>query len=257
MKAKIWKSFVAICAIAALIAVGYGSYTIIHYARTSPRFEIKSVEVAGLKRVEQTQVLAQARLPDEANVFSINLDEVRERVEGLKWVRFANVKRVLPDKIAISIVERQPVGLARVRKMILQFDTEAELLDRDHGTGMTAPILDGLNPNDREGNKKKVKLYTRILEELHGPSDLSEVHISDSGEVSVVSLNEPLLVKLGKENFRARWGTYLQVRRKIQQDFPETVQVDLRFTDPILKMKQDTPEDHEEKVLWGEEKKSL
>jgi len=258
MKAKIWKSFITVCAIALLTVVGYGSYTVIHYVRTSPRFEIKKIEVAGLKRVEETQVLAQAHLPDDANVFAVNLDELRERVEALKWVRFANVKRVLPDKIAINIVERQPVGLARVRKQVLQFDTEAELLDRDHGTGMNAPILDGLKPNDREGNKKKVVIYSRILEELHGQSDLSEIHINDDGEVSVVSLNEPVLVNLGKEDFRTRWGMYLRLRSQIQRDYPDAVQVDFRFANQVvLKMKPDTSDDHEEKVVWGVEKKSL
>jgi len=258
MKAKIWKSFIVVCAFVVLTVMGYGSYTVIHYMRSSPRFEIKKVEVGGLKRVEETQVLTQANLPDEANVFSVNLDEVRERIEGLKWVRFASVKRVLPDKIAINIVERQPVGLARIRKQILQFDTEAELLDREHGAGMTAPILDGLKPNDREGNQKKVVLYSRILEELHGQSDLSEIHINDMGEVAVVSLSEPLLVNLGKEEFRNRWGMYLRLRAQIQKDYPEAIQVDFRFENQVvLKMKPDTTDDHEEKVVWDGEKKSL
>jgi cell division protein FtsQ len=257
MKAKIWKSFLTTCALVVLIVVGYGSYTVIEYVRTSPRFEIRKVEVGGLKRVEETQVLAQAQLPDGVNVFSVNLDEVRERIEELKWVRFASVKRVLPNTIAINVVERQPVGLARIRKQILQFDTEAELLDRDQGAGMRAPILDGLKPNDVKGNRKKVGLYSRIMEELHGQSDLSEIHINDDEEVSVVSLSEPLLVNLGKEDFRARWGLYLRFRTQIQKEYPEAVQVDFRFANQvILKMKPEAP-DAEEKVVWDAEKKSL
>jgi len=254
---KIWKSFLTTCALFVLIIVGYGSYKVVEYMRTSPRFEIKTVDVAGLKRVEETQVLAQAKLSEGANVFSVNLDEVRKRVEELKWVRFASVQRILPNTIAINIVERQPVGLARVRKQILQFDTDAELLDRDQGTGMQAPILDGLKSNDVPGNKKKVALYSKIMEELHGQSDLSEIHINDAGEVSVVSLNEPLLVNLGKEDFRTRWGLYLRFRTQIQKDYPEAIQVDFRFANQvILKMKPDAAE-AEEKVVWDAEKKFL
>lgn len=257
MKAKIWKSFLASVTLVALIIMGYGSYTVVHYLRTSPRFEIKKVDVVGLKRVEETQVLGQVKLPDGANVFAIDLDEVRERVEELKWVRFASVKRVLPDTIAISVMERQPVGLARVRKQILQFDTDAELLDRDHGTGMNAPILDGLKPNDLKGNMKKVGLYQRIMDELHGQGELSEIHIGDDGDVSVVSLSEPLLVRLGTDDFRARWGMYLRFRAQIQRDHPEAVQVDFRFENQIiLRMRPDTPDD-QEKVVWDVEKKSL
>ena len=74
---------------------------------------------------------AQAGLRGSGNIFSVDLDAIRERVEGLKWVRFATVQRVLPDTIAIKIVERKPVGLARIRGEIFQFDAEAELLDPD------------------------------------------------------------------------------------------------------------------------------
>jgi len=257
VKARIWKSFFAIVALTTLTVAGYGSYTIVQYLRTSPRFEIKKVEVVGLRRVEQTEVLAQAGLPDETNVFAVDLAQVRERVEELKWVRFASVKRVLPDTIAISIVERQPVGLARIKKQILQFDTEAELLARDQGTGMNAPILDGLKPNDREGNKKKVGIYRKIMDDLHGQGELSEIHINDAGEVSVISLNEPLLVRLGADDFRGRWGMYLRHRAEIQRDYPEAVQVDFRFANQvILKMGPDAPAE-QEKVVWDEEKKSL
>ena len=256
MKAKAWKSLIVVSAVAVSSVAGLGGYIVVHYLHSSPRFDVKRVAVAGLKRVDQTHILAQADLPRGANVFAINLDEVRERVEGLKWVRFATVQRVLPGTIAISVVEREPAGLARIRGKILQFDAEAELLAQDRGSGADFPILDGLKANDSEGNRKKVKLYLRIMQDLHGQSELSEVHINDRDEVSVVSLSEPLLVNLGTGDFRTKWGYYLQVRTKIQKEYPDVVQVDLRFKDQaILKTKQDASE--EEKVVWDEEKKSL
>lgn len=256
MKGRIWKSLVAVSMLAALGVFGWGTYTAVHYLRTSSRFEIRNVSVVGLKRVEVNQILSRAELPDRANVFSIDLENVRERVEGLKWVRFATVQRVLPDTIGIQIVEREPVGLARIRGGILQFDAEGELLEQDRGSGVNFPILDGLKAKDTEGNRKKVALYLKIMEDLHGQSELSEVHINDDGEVSVVSLSEPLLVNLGASDFRTRWAHYLQLRTRIQQDYPDAAQVDFRFKDQvILKMKPDASD--EQKVVWDAGKKSL
>lgn len=257
MKAKIWKSFLLLSAVVILSAMGYASYVVVHYLRTSPRFEVTNVAFAGLKRVEQTQINAQAKLPNGVNIFAVNLDAVRERVETLKWVRFATVQRILPDTISINVVEREPVGLALIKKEILQFDTEAELLERDQGAGINVPILDGLKPGDVAGNKKKVGIYSRIMEDLHGKNELSEIHINDEGEVSVVSLHEPLLVNLGTEDFRARWGLYLRFKSQIQKEYPEAVQVDFRFANQvILRMKTDAPV-ADEKVVWDAEKKSL
>ena len=257
MKNKIWKSFVTLAAVAVLTAMGIVGYTIVHYLRTSPRFAVQSVLVEGLNRVEDSHVYRQARLPDDANIFSVDLAGVRERVERLKWVRFATVQRVLPGTISIKVFERSPVGLGRVGNEIVQFDAFAQLLNRDSGGGAAFPILDGLSEDEPEGNQKKVDLYLRIMEELHGKDELSEVHINDDLEVSVVSQSEPILVTLGAEKFRERWGHYLQLRTKIRTEYPDTVQVDFRFKNQaILRANPDVPDD-EQKVLWDVEKKSL
>lgn len=256
MKSKIWKWLLGISAVVVLAVVGLGAYSLVRYLRTSPRFEVRRLSVAGLKRVEERQVRARAGLPHTSNVFSVNLEEVRERIEGLKWVRYATVLRVFPDTISIQIVERQPVGLARIRGEMFQFDAEAELLDQGHAAGVNFPILDGLKAEDSDVNRRKVNLYLRMMDELHGQDELSEVHINDAGEVSVVSLSEPLLVNLGQDDFRTRWGHYLQLRAQIQRDYPEAVQADFRFKNQvILKTKADAPD--EQKVVWDVEKKSL
>ena len=92
---------------------------------------------------------AQAGLPRFQQMsFRSTLTEVRERVEGLRWVRFATVQRVLPDTISIKVVERSPSALPRIRGEIFQFDAEAELLDRDRGAGADSRSWTGLKPDD-------------------------------------------------------------------------------------------------------------
>jgi cell division protein FtsQ len=256
MKTKIWKGLVLVAAAAVLSVVAYAGYTVVHYMRTSPRFAVRTVSVTGLNRLEDKLVFRQAGVQTAANVFSIDLEAVRERVEGLKWVRFATVQRLLPDTIAIKVVERTPVGLARIGGEILQFDEEAELLNRDRGAGADFPILHGLTLDGLEMNKKKVDLYVQIMGDLHGKDELSEVQIDDELEVSVISQHESLLVTLGADHFRERWGQYLQLRTKIQTEYPDTVQVDFRFRNQaILRPRADTPD--EQKVIWDTEKKSL
>jgi cell division protein FtsQ len=257
MKTKVWKWIVLVSAAVVLAVVGYTGYTIVHYMRTSPRFAIRSVSVGGLNRIEEGAVVRRAGVESSLNVFEVDLEAVRERVEGLKWVKFATVQRLLPDTIAIKIVERTPVGLARIRGKILQFDEEGELLERDRGSGADFPILHGLTPDDAEMNQKKVDLYIRIMQDLHGKDELSEVQIDDDLDVSVISQSEPILVTLGADHFRERWGQYLQLRQKIQAEYPNTVQVDFRFrNEAILRLQvDDVPE--EQKVVWDTEKKSL
>src|SRR5262249_13848505 len=156
----------------------------------------------------ENEVLAKARFDVGTNVFRVDLDGIRERVEELDWVRYALVQRVLPDQIIIKIVEREPIGLTRIRGEIYQFDMDAKILDPGPAAVASFPILDGLRPGDKKGNASKVASYRRVLEEL-GDATLSEIHINDAAEVSVVSASDPLLINLGTSDFRTRWIKYL------------------------------------------------
>jgi cell division protein FtsQ len=254
--AKLIRFSQIILAVAALAALGWGSYATVVYLRTAPRFEVQALSVEGLKRVEESQVLAKAAFDSGANVFHVNLNEIRERVEGLDWVRYASVQRVLPNRIIINIVEREPIGLTRIRGQIYQFDVDAKILDLDRGDGASFPILDGLRPGDRAGNVNKVATYRNVLEEL-GQASLSEVHINDSGEVTIVSSSDPVVINLGATEFRARWIKYLQLQPQIQQLYPQAVRVDLRFKNQVIIKLMTDGDEASEKIVWGAKKNTL
>ncbi|HEY2379724.1 MAG TPA: FtsQ-type POTRA domain-containing protein [Terriglobia bacterium] len=240
----------AIC----LIPAGWAAYSAIVYLTTDSRFEVRKLSVSGLKRVEENQVLAKAGFETGTNVFRVKLDKIRDRVEQLPWVRYAMVERVLPDKIIIKIVEREPIGLARINGEVYQFDSDAKILEPDPVGGTSFPILDGLRIDDPKGNAGKVDVYRRVVEDLGQPA-LSEVHISDAQDVTVVSASDPLLVNLGTMDFRIRWIKYLQLKPQIQQQYPQAVRVDLRFKNQVIvKMKDD---DSGEKIVWGVKKNTL
>ena len=241
-------------AISGLAVLYWSTSEVVFYLRTAPRFEVQKLSVSGTKRVPENQVIARAGFEIGTNVFRVDLDEIRKRVEDLDWVRYASVQRVLPDEIIITVIEREPIGLTRIKGEIYQFDIEAKILNPDPSTGQSFPILDGLRATDRKGNLRKVETYRNVLEEL-GQTSLSEVHINDSGEVTVVSANDPVQINLGVSDFRSRWIKYLQLKPQILQQYPQAVRVDLRFkSQVIIKMKDD---DSGEKIVWGAKKNTL
>jgi cell division septal protein FtsQ len=237
-----------------LVPIGWAAYSAVVFLTTDARFEVQKLSVSGLKRVEENQVLAKAGFEVGTNVFRVNLDKVRERVEELPWVRYAMVERVFPDKIIIKIVEREPIGLGRINGEVFQFDADAKILDPDPETPASFPILDGLRMGDHKGNLEKVEVYRKVIEDV-GQTALSEVHINDSQEVTVVSASDPVIVNLGALDFRSRWIKYLQLKPQIQQQYPQAVRVDLRFRNQVIvRMKDD---DSSENIVWGVKKNTL
>src|SRR5690242_17807453 len=111
---KVRKKYFARClqataAIAILGGLYLGARSIVVRVKAAPRFEVEKLSVSGLRRVDENQVLARAGFEVGTNVFDVNLEEMRQRVEQIQWVRHALVERVLPDQIIIKVVEREPI----------------------------------------------------------------------------------------------------------------------------------------------------
>lgn len=253
-KAKLIRLTQITMATAAMATVCWIGYSVILFLTTSPRFEVKKLSVSGLKRVKENEVIAQAGFEVGTNVFRVSLEEMRGRIEDLQWVRHAMVERVLPDQIIIKIIEREPVGLARVNGEVFQFDIDAKILDPDDTGNASFPILDGLRADDSKGNLLKVDAYRKVLDDL-GEGSLSQVHVSDTAEVTVVSASDPLIVNLGTTEFRNRWIKYLQLKPQIQQQYPSAVRVDLRFKNQVIVRMRD--DGTGENIVWDEEKRTL
>jgi len=224
------------------------------YLQTSPRFDVQKLAVSGLNHVEENQVLSKAGFELGTNVFRVNLDEIRERVEELQWVRYAFVQRVLPDEIIIKVVEREPIGLARIHGEVYAFDVDGKILDPDPVSSSSFAILDGLRAGDETRNLPKLQTYRKVIEDL-GQTSLSEIHISDSDDVMVVSASDPMMIVLGANDFRNRWIKYLQLKPQIQEQYPEAVRVDLRFRNQVIVRMRD--EEAGGKIVWGEKKNTL
>jgi cell division septal protein FtsQ len=254
MKSRLWNATVISGAAIFLLVVGWSSFSAVRYLRTAERFAVKHLSIVGAERLTHEQIMAGAELEVGANIFSIEMDAVRERVEGLRWVRHAFVQRVLPDRIVVKVIERVPIGDARIDGRLYQFDEQAVLLPPDANNTSSFPIVDGFSLGDRDKNVQKVITYRQIMEELQGQTELSQIVIRDNGEVSVVSVSEPQLVDLGNEDFKGRWLRYLRVKAQIRQ-YPDVVRVDLRFRNQvILKMSSD---EHEDEVIWPAKTNSL
>ena len=228
--------------------------SVMAYLSVAPRFEVKKLSVSGLKHIEENQIIAKAGFDVGTNVFSINLDGLRKRVEELQWVRHATVERVLPDQIIIKVIEREPIGLARINGEIYQFDLDGKILDPDPIRDSSFPILDGLRADGDKDNLPKVLTYKKILEDL-GPNSLSQIHINARGEVIVVSSSDPVLVNLGTTDFRSRWIKYIQMKPQIEQRYPLAVQVDLRFKNQVIVRMQE--DDAGENIAWDAKRKTL
>lgn len=87
-------------------------------------FQLEDVVVQGRLRTSKNHILTVADLQKGKPLFSINLNEVKTKLEDIHWIKLATIERKLPDTLYIKISEKQPIAL-------WMNDSKTYLLDKD------------------------------------------------------------------------------------------------------------------------------
>lgn len=95
----------------------------------NPDYHVQTIELQTDGTLQREQVLKAAGLHEGANIFSVNLASVRDRIQQLPQADEVEVVRKLPGEIDIRIVERKPVAWITSEKEITDpFASDAAFL---------------------------------------------------------------------------------------------------------------------------------
>lgn len=104
-------------------------------------FEIRQVEVVGLRYLTPDRILDAARV-DEAGNLLRGLGEVEDRIRSVPGVANVRLDRKLPGTLRIAIVELVPVAFVIGQEVLIPVDEHAQPLPYDPtASPMDLPIL--------------------------------------------------------------------------------------------------------------------
>lgn len=163
------------------------------FAALSPLFEIKSIQVTGMRHYKQDEIIRISGLKTGENGFktigsspeTILLLRFGKAEEALRqacpYIKSVRAKFVLPSRIAIDLVEREPVALVPYNGTSLLIDREGYVLEAA-GEGNPGAFLQvkGLKfENYRLGGKLALKDET-VMDRV--ARILQAIQISDKNE---------------------------------------------------------------------------
>jgi cell division protein FtsQ len=120
----------------------------VRWATTSPRFVLREVDVVGHKTLDPKSLVKLAGLSPGANLFGVDLESVRRRVESNPWVRRTSVRKVPPSTLRIEIEERRPAAFIR-RNGVVAVDAEGVILGEvSTRPAKCLPLLEGFAGKD-------------------------------------------------------------------------------------------------------------
>ncbi len=80
-------------------------------AASTAGLEVGAIEISGQLETGESEVLAALKLDKRGSLFGLDLTKVRARVMRLPWVEAVTIRKYYPDKLAISLREKQPFAV--------------------------------------------------------------------------------------------------------------------------------------------------
>jgi cell division protein FtsQ len=232
---------IASAAVLATLAVVYwGGRAVV----LSKALMITTITVEGTVRMPEGIVREQLTDLVGLPMFSVDLDEWRDKVRELSWVAEASMRRVMPGTVAVTIAERRPMAIGRIGDTLNIIDRRGVVIDAfgPNYTDLDLPIIDGLAYSDEREvgplEQSRALLAVRLLTDLHRTPGLatlvSQVDVSDEHDAVVVLKGDTTLVRLGDAHFVDRLHAYLDLAPTLREKIPNAATVDLRYGSRIF-----------------------
>jgi len=143
----------------------------------------------------------------------------------------------------VVVQEREPIGISRIGDQLFLIDRTGTIID-EFGpvyAKLDLPIIDGLNAGQRDGaaqvDPARAALADRLLISLERTPQLvrrlSQVDVSDARDAAVLLDGDPVVIRLGYEQFAERLQSYVDVAETLRGRVGDIDYVDLRFGEHV------------------------
>lgn len=205
---------------------------------------VKRVLVGGNRSIPAADIVQVARVKFGMSLFDVNLDVIRKNILSQHYIKSVDVVRELPDKLCITVQERQPIA-AIVGERVMFLDEEGMVLPPYEGAMFDVPFIRGVESVNVAGVRITDSRLLEVLELLRRARSLdggevyhliSEVHIVPNGELVLYSSDAGVKILLGNVDptgklhvLKAFWDQFV-----LQRGADRLRLIDLRFEDQVI-----------------------
>lgn len=244
-----WRAFVrpAVRGAMTAIVLAFALYRGAAIVTTTHVLQVDRIVVSGNERLAKGEVMAVLSGLRGESVLFTDLDVWRRRLLASPWVRDAALRRSLPSTIEVAVVERVPVGVARVNGELYLVDERGVIIDQygPQYADLDLPIIDGLSAGAVPGgsvsetliDESRAELAARVIAAVKSKPTiarrLSQLDVSDGHNATVILTGDTAVLELGEEQFLPRLESYLALAPTLRERVADIDYVDLRFDDRI------------------------
>lgn len=209
-------------------------------------FKLSHINWEGNQKISSQQLDQNFNSLYGKNIFKIRLEKIEEQLLADPRVRSVDVRRVLPNQLAVTVEEKRPILLVHARRL-LGLSLDLELIPLDSLTE-DLPVITGCSFSQvkyyKKLNHKELNLawdlyQTFLKKDLNLANRISEIAVENEKNLLVYFMLDGLRASFGVGD----WDTKLKRLQEVLAREENLSSVDLRFKNmAVLKFKENKAE---------------
>jgi cell division protein FtsQ len=206
-------------------------------------FRLKNIEVSSAKRLTQEEILALTGVEAGQDMARMNLKRMGEQLTQNPWVETVRIHRFFPDRLSISITEREPLAIVNMG-FIYYLDKKGTVFKvLNQGDKLDYPVVTGFSEEEMNsnpaGSKEALKSTCELLGILREKgafilADVSEIHYDKGYGFTLFTNSGALPVKVGAGDFAGKVERFARIYKDLMAQRASLQYIDLDYIDKIV-----------------------
>lgn len=209
------KTVLVLCSVAGL------SFLLIFFhdaLMQSSCFNAKTITVEGCSRIHPSEILQWGHLDKTTNILSLNIKALQLNLISHPWIKSADIRREVPDKIHIRVSEYTAVAIVDCGQRFLLDDTGTIFKKLEHGEEVLVPVVSGLKMSDIRMHGEHgpclldAVLAVTQLSRLDGSilplHSITAIHVDNEMGLTLYAFDNDTAIKLGFGNYQHKFNRF-------------------------------------------------
>lgn len=174
------------------LIIGFVGWNFFYFVFNSKYCNIKEVIIKGNNYLSKEEVYSRSHINLGENIFRLDINQSIDFLKQEPWIKEAEIKRIIPNRIIISIEERRPSVIIGIEEGFFLADKEGRILSTvNMEEDFKLPLITGLK--DKQVGVGSIILDPEFNDALEVINSANIVIPDNFFEIKVLGVNDFLI----------------------------------------------------------------
>ncbi len=189
---------------------------------------IATVSLSGQRQVSREEIFAAAGVTDHSSLLFLDVADARAKLESIPWIAEATVRKLYPDRLQITVTEREPFALWQMQGKVTAIAADGTVLsDKIEPRLTTLPFVVG------KGAAAKARDFLAVLDRFPAVRDQVRASIFVAERRWNLRLKNGIDVRLPEIDVEGALATLSRLEAEQKLLTRDVASVDLRLPDRL------------------------